>query len=93
MQAVPAADSLVAKRVLIVEPVTCKHLSGTVAGISTADRTLVIAPADGSSQITLSYDDHTRFVLRGTTGLAIGQLVRVVHDEELVAKVVSVSVE
>ena len=69
------------------------HLLGTVADISTVDRTIAIAPDDGSSQITLSYDDHTRFVLRGVTGLATGQLVRVVYDEELVAKVVFVPAE
>jgi hypothetical protein len=85
---VPEEDNLTAKLVLIITPRTANHVTGTITGISTADKTITIAPADGGDVITLNYNDRTRFILRGITGLAEGQSVRAVYGVEMIAKVV-----
>ena len=88
VQAVPQGDNLLAKQVLIVEPFVPNHVKGTVAAISVANKTITIAPADGGEAITLSYNERTRFILRGTPTLEAGQPVRAIYNDEMVARVV-----
>ena len=80
-------DNLVAKLVLTIKLPTPHCVVGTVTGISSVDKTITIAPADGGDDIILSYNEKTRFILRGTLNLE-GQSARAVYDGEMVAKVV-----
>ena len=85
---VPEEDNPVAKLVLIIKPITPKTVTGTISGISSEDKTITIVPADGSDDITLNYNERTRFILRGTTALEEGQSARIVLNKEMTAKVV-----
>ena len=89
VRVVPEEANLVAKLVIIVTvtPITPDHVIGTITGISSADKTITIAPVGGGDEIPLKYNEKTRFILRGITGLAEGQSVRAVYDEEMVATV------
>ena len=93
VRAVPAEDNPVAKLVLIIEPTGYGCISGTITDISSVDKTITIAPADGDEDIILSYNEGTRFVLRGIPRLEVGQSIRAIYDEEMIAKVVFVPVE
>jgi len=89
----PGNGNPLAKLVFIIEPTGCGHILGTITDISSGDKTIIIAPADGGDDVVLSYGDRTHFILRGAPGLEGGELVRVVYDEEKMAKVVSMVVE
>ena len=94
VRAVPAEDSPVAKLVIIIKPTGYGCILGAITDISPEDKTLTIAPADGGTDIVLSYSEGTRFILRGITELEEGQLIRAVYDaEDMIAKVVFVPVE
>ena len=86
-------DNPVAKLVIIIQPTGYGGVVGTITDISTVDKTLTVAPADGGTKIVLSYNEGTRFILRGITKLEVGQSVRAVYDDEMIAKVVFVPVE
>jgi len=73
-------DTLLAKRVLIIEPATCARLRGTISDVSPAD--IIIEPADGSEAVTLEYNRRTMFILRGTTQVEPGQSVCAVYDSD-----------
>ncbi len=88
VRAVPAEDNPVAKLVIIIEPIGYGRVVGTITDISPEDKTLTIAPADGGTDIVLSYSERTRFILRGITELEEGQLIRAVYDEEMIANLV-----
>jgi hypothetical protein len=86
-------DDPVAERVVIIEPVTYLQVVGTIDIIDTAAKTITIEPADGGSDVILSYDDETRFVLRGRTSLEVGESVRAVYDEAGIARLVIVVID
>jgi hypothetical protein len=89
-------ENHLAKWVLMVTPVTpvtTQPTTGTVTALSQAEKTITIAPADGSEAVTLNYNDKTRFVLQGTPQLEVGQTVRAVGDEETLARVVMAPAE
>ena len=92
VRVVPAEDNLVAKLVIIIKPTSYGRILGTITDISPEDKTITIAPADGGDDIVLSYSERTRFILRGITELEVGQSIRAIHDEEMIAKVVFVPV-
>ena len=77
-----------AKRVLIIEPTAYHRVLGTVINISLGGKTITVAPTGGGDDVILSYDEKTRFILRGTTSLEEGEQVRAVYDEEGMARVV-----
>lgn len=90
VRAVPEGNNLLAKQVLIIERLVPNQVTGTIASISLADKAITIAPADGGQDITMSYNEETRFILRGTPGLEVGQSVRAIYNEDMVAKIVFV---
>lgn len=91
--AAPAEDSPVAKLVIIIKPIGYGCILGAITNISPEVKTITIAPADGGTDIVLSYNEGTRFILRGITELGEGQSIRAVYDEEMIAKVVFVLIE
>jgi len=91
--AVPEGDSLVAKVVLIRQPLAADRVIGAITSISLSDKTITIAPSDGGEDITLTYNDKTQFILRGIPGLEAGQSVRAVYDAEMVVKVIFAPME
>jgi len=93
VRTVAGEDNPLAKLVFIVELTGCGHILGTIKDISSGDKTITVAPADGGDDVVLSYGDRTHFILRGAPGLEGGELVRVVYDEEKMAKLVSMVVE
>ena len=84
-------SELLAKVVLILEPKTQSHVKGVVSAISPQDMTLAILPDDGSAEIDLTFTDKTHFHLIGVTAVEVGQPVRVIYNEDLVARVVIVN--
>ncbi len=82
VRAVPGEDNPLAKLVLIIEPTTYKHVIGTITDISLVNRTIAIAPADGSNDIVLNYNEKTGFILRGTPGLQEGGRVVAIYMEK-----------
>lgn len=93
VRVVPGEDNPVAKLVIIIKPTGYGCILGEITNISLENKTITIAPADGGTEIDLSYNEGTRFILRGTPGLEVGQSVRAVYDEEMIAKVVFIPVE
>jgi len=93
VRVVPGEDKPVAKLVFIMKPAAYKRIIGTITDISTADKTITIAPADGSSDIILNYNEETRFILRGITKLEEGQSVRAIYDAEMLARAVFAPIE
>ena len=87
---VPVEGNPLAKRVLISEPTAYHRILGTVTNISPGGKTITVALADRGEDVILSYDEKTRFILRGTTSLEEGEQVRAVYDEEGMARVVEV---
>ena len=88
VSAVWGEDSYLAKTVVIMKPTTYARVSGTITDISLVNRTIAIAPADGSNDIILNYNEKTGFILRGTTELEEAQSAHAVYDEEMTAKVI-----
>jgi hypothetical protein len=86
-------DNPLAKLVIIIEPTGYGHVLGTITDVSSVDKTITIAPADGGEEIILSYDEGTRFILCGIPGLEMGQSIRAIYDEDMTAKVVFSPVE
>ncbi len=94
VRAVPGEDNPLAKLVIIVEPTGYGRVVGTITDISSADKTITIAPDGGGDEIVLSYDEGTYFILRGIAGLEEEQRLRVIYDtEDMIAKVVFAPVE
>ena len=85
--AVPEGDNLVARRVVIMEPVEYHLVVGSVTGL---DSETITITTDADEIIVLSYYDETRIILRGSISLEVGQQVRAVYDEEGVARLVVV---
>jgi hypothetical protein len=83
----PEVDNHLAKWVLIIKPTAYQPTVGTVTDISSGDKTITILTED-EGEVTIKYDDKSRFVLRGTTELEIGQTIRAVCNEEMVVKTV-----
>jgi len=89
VRASPGKDNPLAKLVIIIEPIGYGRVVGTVTDISTEDETITIDPVGEDGEITLSYNERTRFVLCGVPGLAVGQRVRVIYDvAEMMANLV-----
>jgi hypothetical protein len=80
VRASPGEDNPLAKLVIIIEPIGYGRVVGTVTDISTEDRTITIDPVGEDGEITLSYNERTRFVLCGIPGLEVGQRVRAIYD-------------
>ena len=87
----PTEDKPLAKMVLIIKPETYKHISGTITAISLGDKTITIAPVGNGETVTLKYNENTQFRLRGTPQAEVGQSIRAICNEDMVAKVVFVS--
>ncbi len=85
--AVPDGDDPLAKRVVISKPVEYHHVAGTISEIGLDTITIM---TDGGESIALSYDEETRFILRGSFSLKVGDSVRAVYDGEDMAKLVIV---
>ena len=83
--AVADGDNLVAKRVVIIEPVEYHHAVGDISGL---DSEAITIGTDAGEAIVLSYDGETRAVLRGSISLEVGDRVRAVYDGENVARFV-----
>jgi len=89
VRAVPGEDNPLAKLVIIIEPIGYGRVVGTITAISTEDKTITIDPIDEDGELILSYNERTRFILRGIPGLEVGQKVRAIYDdEEMIAKLV-----
>jgi len=89
VRAVPGDGNPLAKLVIIIEPIGYGRVVGTITNISTENKTITIDPTDEDGEIILSYNERTRFILRGIPGLEVGQRVRAVYDEEeMLAKLV-----
>jgi len=94
-------DSYLAKIVVIIKPTTYARVSGTVFNINEAAMEITIEPLSSSNaedgEITLAYDSHTVFILRGTPGLQEGEKVVAIYmekdDSTLLAKRVMAVVE
>ncbi|MEJ2047742.1 MAG: hypothetical protein P8X92_07230 [Dehalococcoidia bacterium] len=84
---VAEGDNLVARRIVIMEPVAYHLVVGSVTGLDSENITIT---TDAGEIITLSYDEETRIILRGSISLEVGQQVRAVYDEEGVARLVVV---
>jgi hypothetical protein len=82
VRAVAGDDNPLAKLVIIVEPIGYGRVVGTITDISTEDKTITIDPVGEDGEITLSYNEQTRFVLCGVPGLEVGQSIRAIYDEE-----------
>jgi hypothetical protein len=94
VRAVPGEDSPLAKLVIIIEPIGYGRVVGTITAISLVDKTITIDPTDEDGEITLSYNERTRFILCGVPGLEVGQSIRVIYNaEEMVANLVFAPVE
>ena len=94
-------DSYLAKIVVIIKPTTYARVNGTVFNINEAAMEITIEPLSSSNaedgEITLAYDSHTVFILRGTPGLQEGEKVVAIYmekdDSTLLAKRVMAVVE
>ncbi len=91
VRAVSGESGPLAKVVLIVEPKTRGQVKGVVSAISPQDMTLAVLPGDGSTEIELTYTDKTRFHLIGVTAVEVGQPVKVIYNDDLVARIVIVN--
>jgi hypothetical protein len=80
-------DNLVAKRVVIIEPVEYHHAVGSVSGLDSGTITII---TDAGETIALNYDEETRVVLLGSISLEVGDRVRAVYDGEDMARLVVV---
>jgi hypothetical protein len=89
----PGEDDPVAEQVVILEPAAYHHVTGTVVSLDDAAQTITIAPADGGDEVVLSYDEGTRFVLRGQTSLEAGESVRAVCDGTGIVRLVIVVID
>jgi len=87
---VPGEDGPLAKRVSILEPTTYDRIRGTITDISSEgeDKTVTIDPFDDGSEVTLNYNEATRFVLHGATELKLDDCVGAVYSEDMTAQVV-----
>ena len=85
------AEEPLAKTVLIVEPKTHCQLKGIVSAISPQDGTLEVLPDDSRTEVELTFTDRTHFHLIGVTVVEVRQPVRVVYNEDLVARIVVVN--
>jgi hypothetical protein len=85
--AAPDGDNLVAKRVVIIEPVEYHHAVGTVSELDSETITII---TDAGETIVLDYDEETRIVLLGSISLEVGERVRAVYDGEDMARLVVV---
>jgi len=90
---VPGEEKPVAKVVFIMEPAANNRVIGTITDISSDNKTITIALADGSNDIILNYNEESRFTLRGIIKLEVGQGARAVYDEEMTIKVLFAPVE
>jgi hypothetical protein len=80
-------DNLVAKRVVIIEPVEYHHAVGSVSGLDSETITII---TDAGEAIVLSYNEETRIILLGSITLEVGERVRAVYDGEDMARLVVV---
>ena len=84
---VPGGDDPLAERVVIGKCIDFHHVLGTISEIGPDTITIV---TDDSETVVLSYDEETRFVLRGIISLEVGDSVRAVYDGEVMAEAVVV---
>jgi len=86
VRAVWEENSYLAKIVIIIKPTTYARVIGTVSNINEAAMEIAIEPLSSSSaedgEITLAYDSHTVFILRGTPGLQEGEKVVAIYMEK-----------
>ncbi|UCC90398.1 MAG: hypothetical protein JSW24_04525 [Dehalococcoidia bacterium] len=88
VRALPGEDSPLAKLVIIIEPIGYGRVVGTITDISLGNKTITIDPIDEDGEITLSYNERTRFILCGIPGLEVGQSIRAIYDEDMTANLV-----
>jgi len=86
VRAVREEDNYLAKIVIIIKPTTYARVIGTVSNIHEKAMEIAIEPLSSSSaedgEITLAYDSHTVFILRGTPGLQEGEKVVAIYMEK-----------
>lgn len=93
VRALSGEDNPLAKLVIIIEPIGYGRVVGTVTDISTEDKTITVDLIGEDGEITLSYNERTRFILCGVPGLEVGQSIRAIYDvEEMMANLVFASV-
>jgi hypothetical protein len=84
-------SELLAKRVLIIKPITYASVSGTIDDVSLEDENIAITPDDGEA-VTLTYNENTVFILNGFIAVEEGQYAHVIYDSDnMLAKRVTVS--
>jgi len=91
VRTVPGAEEVLARTVLIVEPKIHSQVKGVISAISPEDMTLTILPDDGSGEIELTISDRTHLHLIGVMQLEVGQPVRAIYDDDLVARIVIIN--
>jgi len=86
--------NLLAERVLIVKPTTYASVGGSITDVSSADKTITIAPEDGSQPVILDYNEGTLFILKGLIQVEPGQSAQAIYDSDnMIAKRVVVHQE
>lgn len=86
----PQEGSYLAERVLIIKPTNYAQVNGTIEAVSSELKTITVAPDVGGS-ITLSYNQNTEFILKGTIQVEAGQSARIIYDSDnMLAKTVVV---
>ena len=86
--------NLLAERVLIIKPTTYASVSGSITDVSSADKTITIAPEDGSQLVILDYNEGTLFILKGLIQVEKEkeQYAQAIYDSDnMIAKRVVVS--
>jgi hypothetical protein len=71
--------NLLAKRVLIVKPATYASVSGTIEGVSSELKSIIITP-EGGDPVTLTYNDSTVFILNGFIQVKPEQSAQAIYD-------------
>lgn len=79
--------NLLAEGVLIVKPATYSGVSGSITDVSSADKTITIAPEDGSQPVILDYNEGTLFILKGLIQVEKEQYAQAIYDSDnMIAK-------
>lgn len=66
-----------AKEVLITKPLVINRVHGTIKAVS--DNSITIVKADGT-EVTLNWDENTRFLLKGLISVQAGQTATAVYN-------------
>jgi hypothetical protein len=68
-----------AERVLIIKPATYASVSGTIEGVSSELKSIIITP-EGGDPVTLTYNDSTVFILNGFIQVKPEQSAQAIYD-------------